>query len=114
MPKLTPHFDSSEFMDKRANARCDPPPMLLGVLEHLRGAVGRPLVIVSGYRTPHTNGLLGGAADSRHLYGDAADLPEGYATVDQAVEAGAVGIGSRGPWAVHVDVRPGPPARWTY
>jgi uncharacterized protein YcbK (DUF882 family) len=111
---LTPHFSVAEFVDKRANVRQDPPTMLLGVLENLRGQVGRPLPIVSGYRTVETNRAVGGAADSRHLHGDAADLPRGYATVAQAQAAGAVGIGSAGPWAVHVDVRPGPPARWEY
>ena len=45
--------------------------------------------------------------------GDAADIPEGYATVDQAVAAGFTGIGSKGRWAIHVDTRPSP-ARWTY
>jgi hypothetical protein len=46
--------------------------------------------------------------------GDAADIPEGYATVDQAVHAGFTGIGSKGRWAIHVDTRPGGAARWTY
>lgn len=114
MAKLTPHFSSPEFIDRRANVRVDPPMMLLGVLENLRGQVGRPLRIVSGYRTPQTNKEVGGAVDSRHCHGDAVDLPKGYASIEQAQEAGAVGIGSSGPWAVHVDVRPGPPARWTY
>lgn len=112
--QLTMHFNSDEFLDRRANARQDPPMLLLGVLENLRGQVGRALPIKSGFRTPATNRIVGGAADSRHLHGDAADLPWGYASVAQAQAAGAVGIGSSGPWAVHVDVRPGPPARWVY
>lgn len=114
MGLLTPHFRREEFRDKRANAYRDPPTMLLGVLEHLRGQTGRPLVIVSGYRTEATNRAVGGAANSRHLQGDAVDIPEGYCTVAQAEAAGAVGIGSKGRWAIHLDVRPGPPARWTY
>ena len=114
MVLLTPHFNSAEFIDKRANVRRDPPTMLLGVLENLRGQIGRPLPIVSGFRTLATNKAVNGAKASRHMTGDAADLPPGYVTVAQAEAAGAVGIGSRGPWAVHVDVRPGPPARWSY
>lgn len=111
---LTPHFDHLEFVDRRANIRRDPPTMLLGVLENLRGQVGRPLSIESGYRTLATNKLVKGAGDSRHLHGDAVDIPAGYATLAQAAAAGAVGIGTRGPWAIHLDVRPGGPARWTY
>jgi uncharacterized protein YcbK (DUF882 family) len=111
---LTPHFSQSEFRDKRAGVSVDVPVRLLGALEHLRGQVGRPIVIVSGYRTLDTNRAVGGAPASRHLVGDAVDIPPGIATVDQAEAAGFVGIGSSGPWAIHVDVRPGPPARWTY
>lgn len=51
---------------------------------------------------------------SQHLTGRAADIGPGYATVEEAAAAGAVGIGSRDGWAVHVDTRPGAPARWTY
>lgn len=114
MAKLTPHFNDLEFRDHQTHDLVGPPVMLLGVLENLRGQIGRPLTIVSGYRTRATNDSVGGAGDSRHLYGDAADIPEGYATVAQAEAAGAVGIGSLRGWAVHVDVRPGGPARWTY
>jgi uncharacterized protein YcbK (DUF882 family) len=111
---LTPHFSRTEFMDKRANAFLDPPVMLLGVLEYLRGSTGRPLIIVSGYRTAETNRMVGGARESRHLHGDAVDIPAGYCSVAQAEAAGAVGIGSKDGWAIHLDVRPGPPARWNY
>lgn len=114
MGDLTAHFSAGEFLDRRTGERRDPPCSLLAVLEHLRGEVGRPLSIVSGFRSESTNRAVGGAPASRHLQGDAADIPAGYATTEQAERAGAVGIGSKGPWAVHVDVRPGPPARWTY
>lgn len=114
MGDLSPHFDSSEFVDRHKGRRQDPPCRLVAALEHLRGSVGRPLVIVSGYRTPETNKEVGGAPDSRHLHGDAADIPEGYATLAQAEAAGFTGIGTKGQWAIHVDVRPGGPARWSY
>ena len=114
MGDLTTHFSRAEFRDKRANAYRDPPCRLLVVLELLRAEIGRPLVIVSGYRTAATNRAVGGARESRHLLADAVDIPAGYATVAQAAAAGAVGIGSRDGWAVHLDVRPGAPARWTY
>jgi len=57
---------------------------------------------------------VGGVEGSQHLLGTAADIPYGMVTTEEAIMAGAVGIGSRGPYAVHVDVREGPAARWTY
>jgi uncharacterized protein YcbK (DUF882 family) len=83
-------------------------------LEELRQLVGKPIVIVSGYRCPPHNANVHGAADSQHMYAAAADIKPGVATVDQAASVGFVGIGSLGHWAVHVDVRDGPSARWSY
>lgn len=114
MGDLTAHFSASEFVDRRNGRLVGPTCRLLASLELLRHLVGRPLTIVSGYRSPETNREVGGAADSRHLHGDAADIPEGYATLAQAEAAGFTGIGTKGRWAIHVDVRPGGPARWTY
>ncbi len=48
---------------------------ILEKLEALRAAVGRPVVVNSGYRSPGYNGTLQGAAKfSRHQYGDAVDF----------------------------------------
>lgn len=44
------------------------------ILEPLRAAAGRPLVINSGYRCTELNHLVGGAANSYHLKGRAADI----------------------------------------
>lgn len=35
---------------------------------------GVDLILTSGYRCPHVNAAVGGASNSRHMYGDAADL----------------------------------------
>ncbi len=114
MGDLSPHFSSVEFRSKRDGSSSPIAPALLVVLERIRALDGRPLRIVSGYRSPADNRAAKGAVRSQHLYGRAADIPAGRATVRQAETAGAVGIGERGGWAVHVDVRPGPPARWRY
>jgi uncharacterized protein YcbK (DUF882 family) len=107
---LSPHFDTSEFRDHSTGELVGPPAELIAALENLRGQTGnRPCVIVSGYRTPAHNAEIGGASDSRHIHGDAADLEEGYATQEMAQAAGFVGIGVRNGWAVHVDMRPGEP-----
>lgn len=111
---LSAHFSAAEFMDRRTGHRVGPPPELLEVLERIRALTGQPLQIISGHRCTKTNRAVGGAPRSRHLSGDAADIPAGRATVSQAEAAGAVGIGERDGWAVHVDVRPGGPARWSY
>lgn len=54
----------------RANAlRC------MWKLEALRHALGdRPINISSGFRSASCNSAVGGATNSRHMYGDAADL----------------------------------------
>ncbi|OXS34500.1 D-Ala-D-Ala carboxypeptidase family metallohydrolase [Streptomyces sp. XY006] len=44
-------------------------------LEAMRRALGdTPLVVTSGFRSYSCNSAVGGASNSRHLYGDAADL----------------------------------------
>ena len=112
--RVSAHFVEDEFRS-RDGTTPNVQARLVWALERLRAMKGgRPLVIISGHRSPADNRRVGGAARSRHLYGDAADIPAGYATVEEAAAAGFVGIGSRGKWAVHVDVRPGPPARWRY
>jgi len=116
---LSAHFSSHEFGDRTSG---DFPQSVAGRVAHLvdhleslRSICGDvPLRILSGYRSPATNAAVGGASRSQHIYGRAADIPSGYATVDQAEEAGFTGIGEADGWAVHVDVRPGGAARWSY
>ena len=44
------------------------------VLQPLQDALGCPIVITSGFRCAELNKRIGGAANSQHLYGQAADL----------------------------------------
>jgi len=44
------------------------------VLEPLRQHLGTPVIISSGYRCPELNRLVGGAANSQHMTGEAADI----------------------------------------
>lgn len=47
-------------------------------LEALRHALGdRPITVTSGFRSHACNDAVGGASNSRHLYGDSADLGAG-------------------------------------
>lgn len=113
MGDLTDHFSSDEFACRHCGAErvsCE----LLDCLEKLRAIIGhRPIRIVSGHRCARHNKAVGGAPRSRHLIGDAADIEPRVATPEQARRAGARGIGTRGPWVVHLDMRP-TPATWTY
>jgi hypothetical protein len=47
---------------------------LAGVLEQVRALVGRPVTVSSGYRSPVLNAAAGGARDSAHMQGLAADI----------------------------------------
>lgn len=105
MGDLSPHFSSWEFRSRDGSYK-RPPATFIAKLEALRRRIGRPLPILSGYRSPADNRRVGGARSSRHLVGDAADIPVGLVHVDQAVGAGFTGIGVRDGWVVHVDERP--------
>lgn len=47
--------------------------LCLHTLQPLRDALG-PVHVVSGFRPPKLNGLLGGSSTSQHQYGQAADI----------------------------------------
>ena len=48
--------------------------LCVNVLQPLRDALGRPLRINSGFRSPAANRAIGGAPSSQHLTGEAADM----------------------------------------
>ncbi|MEV7399040.1 M15 family metallopeptidase [Streptomyces sp. NPDC091267] len=87
-------------------------------LEALRHALGdRPITINSGFRSTSCNSAAGGASNSRHLYGDAADLG-GIAFCTLATEARNHGFnGILGPGYPdhndHVHVNQGPSHFWS-
>ena len=56
-------------------------------LEEVRTAVGMPLRISSGYRSPEANKKVGGKSTSQHCRGVAADLKVKGMTPDQVVKA---------------------------
>ena len=48
--------------------------LVKNVLDPLREAWGAPIVVTSGYRSSKLNATVGGARNSAHLYGYAADI----------------------------------------
>ena len=61
------------------------------VLDPLRELYGRPIHVTSGYRCPKLNSLVGGAPNSQHMRGEAADIvslsPEENKKLGQLIEA---------------------------
>ncbi len=93
------------------------PDALVDALEAIRARFdGKPVNVNSGYRCPAHNQAVGGATQSRHMEGDAADLwiegvdpSEVYKVADEIIgDSGGVG---RYNTFTHIDVR-GHMARW--
>ena len=82
---------------------------LLERLQGLRDALGRAVIVNSGYRNPAHNAAVGGRRGSYHLRGMAADIRVPGVS-PQALAQAARQAGFRGVIAyatfVHVDVRP--------
>lgn len=90
--KLTKHFALTEFTQSQTATRngipngLDPShpeqaevianlkALCEEVLEPLRQQMNTPIVITSGYRCPKLNAAVGGAGNSQHTKGEAADL----------------------------------------
>lgn len=82
---LTQHFTLDELTASQTAARRridNQPPMAVVenltrvavLLEQVRAAVGRPITVSSGYRSPALNTAVGGARNSAHVLGLAADI----------------------------------------
>ena len=82
---LSEHFTLAELTISEWASRNDvdntPPEMLMSTLQELaakleevRTALGHPIHVNSGYRSPRVNKAIGGTATSSHQYGQAADI----------------------------------------
>lgn len=105
----------TEWIDSRLRPLCK-------ALETVREAFSRPITVISAYRTPPYNAAIGGAPQSQHKEGRAADfVVEGvpprkvHAKILALYGTGAIEIGGLGlyPGFVHLDVRGGPLVTWT-
>jgi len=122
--QLTENFKSTEFKCKDGTEV--PPEYMDNVqeladnLQVLRDAIGKPVYIMSGYRTVEYNERCGGAPKTQHLYAKAADIQiSGMAPNDvqdevlRLINEGKMKQGGVGiyPTFVHYDIR-GTKARW--
>lgn len=48
--------------------------LAVNILQPLRDAIGVPVIVNSGYRSPRVNQSIGGSANSQHCRGQAADI----------------------------------------
>jgi uncharacterized protein YcbK (DUF882 family) len=108
MGDLTEHFSRVEFACRCGCGLNTIDPILVQRLEHARRILSKPIRINSGIRCAAHNAVEGGAANSAHLTGLAADLacPSSYERYDLlmallTVSFGRVGIGKD---FIHVDI----------
>ena len=73
MGDLSEHFSVHEFKCKDGSEH-PIDPRLIAMLEQIRAHFKAPVTIVSGYRSPAHNAKVGGAKNSMHLKGMAADI----------------------------------------
>jgi uncharacterized protein YcbK (DUF882 family) len=122
--KLTENFSLREFMCRDGSNV--PDDLMENVkelaqnLQVLREHIGKPIKIISGYRSPEYNKKIGGAKKSQHMLAKAGDLvvdgmtpDEVKAAIVKLIEEGKMKKGGVGLYThfTHYDVR-GFNARW--
>ena len=114
--KLSTNFRVREFACSDGSDPIFISPDLVTILQKIRTHFGKAITITSAYRTPSRNKAVGGTADSRHLFGMAADIkvsgvtPKKVAEYAETLLQGTGGIGIYDTFT-HIDVRT-TKARW--
>lgn len=115
MGDLSRHFSKSEFACHCGCGLSQPKAQLINTLEDIRALVKRPVKILSGHRCIRHNKAVGGAINSQHLTGSAADIQVSGITprvlfnlIDNNSDVGGLGLYAT---FVHIDIRRGL-ARW--
>jgi len=122
--KLSKNFYLSEFKSKDGSVAdqnvINNLIILAEQLEVLRAHLGSPITITSGYRSRNHNLRIGGASNSTHVKGMAADIKipnytpsQVYSAIEKLIKEGKMiegGIGLYKTW-VHYDIR-GTRSRW--
>lgn len=114
---LSRNFSRAEFASKCGRPGHDTVDAeLIAVLQQIRDHFDRPVTILSGNRSPEHNRAVGGAANSQHLKGRAADITVADATPKEVADFvtetfGMVSVG-RYKTFTHIDTRTGGPVYW--
>lgn len=114
--QIQPNFQISEFKCKCNNSTCTctwHDPLLSDYLQKIRNHFGKAVTITSGYRCPSHNTAIGGATNSYHTRGEAADITVKDTTpAEVAKYAESIGIKGIGLYEtntdgyfVHIDTR---------
>lgn len=116
MPRISEHFARAEFACSCGCGFDTVDADTLAILEAVRTHFAAPVIITSGCRCPSYNRQIGGATNSQHMLGRAADIQV------KGIEPGEVRdwiadhypAASLGRYAsfTHVDTRTDGPARW--
>ena len=106
------HFTGKEFRCKDGAKEFLFCPNLIEVLEKIRSNFNKPVIINSGYRTPWYNLKVGGAENSYHCKGMAADIRIKGVSTDKIAKYASEIMKNHGGVIrytnfVHVDVREG-------
>ena len=118
------HFTPAEFdsPDLKGSGKTGMDEAFIRRLQMLRNLYRKPMQITSGYRTAAYNQQIGGAAQSLHLHGKAADVlvsgTNAYELIGLALAVGFKGIGVQQKGAyrgrfIHLDLR-STPTIWSY
>jgi len=124
---LSPHFSLAELLASQVATRKGidntPAPAIVAnltrlaaLLEQVRALVGAPIAISSGYRSPALNRAVGGAANSAHVLGLAADIgtaklaPKALALLIRQSDIAFDQLIYEGTW-VHIALSAGTPRR---
>ena len=113
---LSENFKASEFACKGTGTLPEEgmDPKLIELLEKIRAHFDAPVLITSGYRSPEHNKAVGGAKNSYHVKGMAADIQVGHTPPSKVYNyLNTFHKGGLGRYTkfTHVDVRDGK-ARW--
>lgn len=108
--KVSEHFEAKEFACKDGSVELLLCTELLEALEKIRNHFKSPCTINSGYRTPSWNAKVGGAGNSYHCKGMAADIRVKNVTPKKIAEYASEIMENHGGVIlytnfVHVDVR---------